>query len=157
SAGLEQAGAFGHRGENRMRIDEQRPTTAARARKSGAFIAFAAAALACTAAAVAQPPIARAPAWRGTALVAAPTTGWPTNGGNWHNQRYSPLTAISRANVASLKGVWRTHLEGSGLGTKYSGEAQPIVHEGIAYVITGADDVFALSIETGAILWSYKA
>ncbi len=50
------------------------------------------------------------------ALVAPPVGSWPTNGGNWYNQRYSPLTAINRDNVAGLKGVWRARLEGSGVG-----------------------------------------
>ena len=86
-------------------------------------------------------------------LTAAPTTSWPTNGGNLYNQRYSPLTAINRANVAQLKGVWRTRLRGSGTGPQYSGFAQPIVFDGVAYVSTGANDVFALSIDTGEILW----
>ena len=90
-------------------------------------------------------------------LVEPPTDSWPTNGGNVYNQRYSPLARIDRANVATLKGVWRTRLRGSGVGPQYSGEAQPIVHDGVAYVSTGADDVFALSIETGAILWQYSA
>ena len=58
--------------------------------------------------------IRRAPAFAASDLVAAPTAGWPTNGGNWYNQRYSPLTAIDRSNVANLKGVWRTRLGGSG-------------------------------------------
>ena len=91
------------------------------------------------------------------ALSALPTRGWPTNGGNLHNQRYSPLTSISRTNVAQLKGVWRTHLRGSGSAPQYSGFAQPIVHDGVAYVSTGANDVFALSIDTGQILWQYTA
>ena len=72
--------------------------------------------------------IRRAPAFADDALVAPPTTNWATNGGDWYNRRYSPLTAIDRDNVATLKGVWRTHLRGSGLGPQYSGEAQPIVY-----------------------------
>ena len=88
------------------------------------------------------------------ALVQAPTDGWRTNGGNLYNQNYSPLDQINRENVAGLKGVWQTRLRGSGSGPRYSGEAQPIVHDGVIYMITGADDVFALSVETGAILWS---
>ncbi len=86
-----------------------------------------------------------------------PRAGWPTNGGNLFNQRYSPLVAIDRANVAQLKGVWRTHLEGSGLAPQYSGEAQPLVHDGLVFVSTGADDVFALRVTTGEILWRYEA
>src|SRR5438105_114986 len=90
-------------------------------------------------------------------LTTPPTTGWPTNGGNLYNQRYSPLTAINRVNVAQLKGVWRARLRGSGTAPQYSGFAQPLVYEGVAYVSTGANDVFALSIETGEILWQYSA
>src|SRR5215831_10573588 len=90
-------------------------------------------------------------------LTAAPTTGWPTNGGNLYNQRYSPLTAINRANVSQLKGVWRARLRGSGTAPQYSGFAQPIVYDGVAYVSTGADDVFALAIDTGEIVWQYTA
>ena len=91
------------------------------------------------------------------ALTAPPAANWPTNGGNLYNQRYSPLTAINRTNVAQLKGVWRTHLRGSGTGPQYSGAAQPIVYDGVAYVSTGANDVFALSIDRGEILWQYAA
>jgi quinohemoprotein ethanol dehydrogenase len=90
-------------------------------------------------------------------LTAPPATGWATNGGNLYNQRYSPLTAINRTSVAQLKGVWRTRLRGSGAAPQYSGFAQPIVYDGVAYVSTGADDVFALSIDTGEILWQYTA
>jgi alcohol dehydrogenase (cytochrome c) len=89
--------------------------------------------------------------------VPAPTSGWPTNGGNLSNQRYSPLTEITRDNVARLKGVWRTRLRGSGLGPQYSGEAQPLVYGGVIYIVTGADDVFAVAVETGNILWEYRA
>lgn len=89
--------------------------------------------------------------------TALPVTQWPTNGGDYFNRRYSPLSLINRDNVGELKGVWRTHLNGSGIGPQYSGEAQPLVVGDTIYVVTGADDVFALSIETGSILWSYEA
>jgi alcohol dehydrogenase (cytochrome c) len=107
----------------------------------------------------AQEPVSikRAPAFSARQLRALPQSGWLTNGGNLSNQRYSPLTEIDKENVAALRGVWRTHLKGSGLGTQYSGEAQPLVHEGVIYLITGADDVFALSVATGEILWEYRA
>ncbi|HET6960352.1 MAG TPA: PQQ-binding-like beta-propeller repeat protein [Vicinamibacterales bacterium] len=90
-------------------------------------------------------------------LASAPTTSWPTNGGNLYNQRYSPLTLINRDNVAQVRGVWRARLRGSGTAPQYSGAAQPIVADGVAYVSTGANDVFALSIDTGDILWQYDA
>jgi alcohol dehydrogenase (cytochrome c) len=89
--------------------------------------------------------------------VRAPTAGWPTNGGDLYNRRYSPLRQIDRSNVAKLKGVWRARLGGSGDGPKYSGEAQPLVADGVVYIVTGADDVFAISVDSGKILWSYRA
>jgi alcohol dehydrogenase (cytochrome c) len=92
-----------------------------------------------------------------TSLVAPPPVGWPTNGGNWYNQRHSPSTQIDRDNVANLKGVWRARLDGSGVGARYSGEAQPLVVDGVIYVPTGASDLFALDVATGEILWSYRS
>ena len=53
--------------------------------------------------------------------------------------------------------MWRARLRGSGTAPQYSGFAQPIVDDGVAYVSTGANDVFALSIDTGEILWQYSA
>ena len=53
--------------------------------------------------------------------------------------------------------MWRTRLRGSGTAPQYSGFAQPLVYDGVAYVSTGANDVFALSIDTGEILWQYSA
>jgi len=119
---------------------------------------FALAALACAASMPAlSQSIRRAPAFANSDLVPAPTADWATNGGDWYNRRYSPLTEIDRANVANLKGVWRTHLKGSGLGPQYSGEAQPIVYRGVIYIATGANDVFAISVDSGEILWEYRA
>src|SRR6478736_1570658 len=82
---------------------------------------------------------------------------WSTNGGTMSNQRYSTLDDIDTSNVSQLKGVWRTHLNGSGVAAKYSGESQPIVQDGVIYITTGNDDVFAVSVDSGKILWQYKA
>ncbi len=93
-------------------------------------------------------PIKLAPAFTAKELTALPTNAWITNGGNLYNQRFSPLKQINRESVKKLKGKWRTHLEGSGLGATFSGQGQPIVHDGVIYMSTGASDAFALSVET---------
>ncbi len=106
---------------------------------------------------VQQAYISPSPAFDARQLTALPTTGWLTNGGDLFNRRYSPLRQINRENVVNLRAVWRVHLNGSGLEPKYSGEATPIVHDGLIYVVTGADDVFAINVDDGRILWSYSA
>jgi len=100
---------------------------------------------------------AESPVYSANQLTALPLSEWLTNGGNVLNQRYSPLTEITAGNVGKLKAEWQTHLNGSGLGPPFSGEAQPIVANGVIYVPTGADDVFAIDVETGKQLWVYQA
>jgi quinohemoprotein ethanol dehydrogenase len=46
-----------------------------------------------------------------------------------------------------------TRLKGSGFGGKYSFEATPLVRNGVMYIVTSNDDVFALNAKTGAIIW----
>jgi glucose dehydrogenase len=98
-----------------------------------------------------------APAFDAAALTQPPTTRWITNGGTLYNQRYSPLDQIDTSNVDRLKGVWMTDLKGSGLAAKYSAEAQPLYYNGVLYVPTGEDDVFAVDASTGEIIWEYQA
>ena len=95
------------------------------------------------------------PAFTADELRALPNQDWLTNGGTVFNQRYSPLDEITPSNVSDLKGVWRIHL-GSAMAGKYSGEAQPLIHAGIAYISTGASDVFALDVESGKTIWKYE-
>jgi quinohemoprotein ethanol dehydrogenase len=123
------------------------------------FIRAAAALSICGVAAMAAeppaPPIKPAPAFTARQLLAAPTTGWLTNGGTLWNQRYSPLTLLNRDNVKGLRALWRTGM-GSGTTPGHGGQAQILAHEGVLYVINGANDVFAMDVDTGAIRWSWK-
>ena len=120
-------------------------------------IASVAISMACaTLAGAAESPIHGAPAFSARELSALPTTGWLTNGGNLANQRYSPLTQINTDNVAGLKAVWRASLK-SGLSPRAGNQAQPLVHEGVVYIMTGENDAFAVSVDTGAVLWEYRA
>src|ERR1700759_1899819 len=80
---------------------------------------------------------------------------WVTNGGNLTNNRYSTLKQSDTTNVGKLKGAWMTRLKGSGVGGKYSLEASPLVKDGIMYVVTGNDDVFAINAKTGETIWEY--
>ena len=101
--------------------------------------------------------IASSPAFSAQDLMAPPAQNWLKVGGSVYSQNWSPLKQINRENVSKLRAVWQTHLDGSALAMKYSGEAQPIVYQGVLYIVTGADDVFAISARTGQILWKYEA
>jgi len=99
--------------------------------------------------------ITAAPAFSASDLAATPGANWLSTGGNLANQRYSSLTQINTSNASQLQQVWETHLDGSGAAAKYSQEDSPIVYNGVMYVVTGNDDVFALDATTGAHLWTY--
>src|SRR5262244_3010688 len=93
------------------------------------------------AAAAAQiPPIHKAPAFTAQQLASPPALGWLTNGGSLSNQRYSPLSLINRDNVAHLKAVWRASLNGSCLTARSGNQAQPLVYDGVIYIMTGEND-----------------
>lgn len=91
------------------------------------------------------------------AAAAALAAGWTTYGGDAGQQRFSSLTEVHRSNVGRLQPRWRVRLDGSGVGEQYSGAAQPIISDGRMFIVTGADDVFALDAETGERLWRYQA
>lgn len=97
-----------------------------------------------------------APAYGAAELNAAPTVGWLTNGGSLSNERWSPLDEIDQDNIDQVKAEWQTHLQ-SGLGPQHSGQSEPLVVDGVVYQATGENDVFALSVATGEILWQYTA
>jgi|SRR5579872_1114898 len=81
---------------------------------------------------------------------------WPMVGGDYYQNRYSTLTQINTTNVSTLVPAWHIHL-GSAMGTQYRGEGTPIVYQGVMYMVTGNDDVFAIDASNGTILWSYHS
>jgi len=102
----------------------------------------------------AETPISAAPAFKARDLLTPPRGNWITNGGTTFNQRYSPLTQLNRDTVKDLKALWRTSM-GSGANPNNSGQAQILHYDGTLYVINGANDVFAVDVDTGAIRWTY--
>jgi quinohemoprotein ethanol dehydrogenase len=98
-----------------------------------------------------------APAFSATELADFPSNNWITPPGGTMGDRYSTLKQIDASNVSQLKGDWLTALNGSGTLEKYSQEASPVEFDGVIYIATGADDVFAISSSTGKILWEHEA
>jgi quinohemoprotein ethanol dehydrogenase len=80
---------------------------------------------------------------------------WPLVGGDWGNTRYSTLSQINTSTVKALKGAWMTRLN-SGFGPGFSQQATPVVRDGILYITTGEQDIFALDAKSGEIKWEYR-
>lgn len=80
---------------------------------------------------------------------------WPLVGGDWGNTRYSTLAQITTANVKTIKGAWMARLN-SGFGAGFSQQATPVVKDGVMYITTGEQDVFALDAKTGSPIWEYR-
>lgn len=97
----------------------------------------------------------RAPSWSDALWATPPAANWMSVGGSIQQQHYSALTSITKANVKNLSQAWMTHLDGSCVAAKCSAEATPLVYNGVMYVVTGNDDVFALDATNGTHLWTY--
>ncbi|HLF09801.1 MAG TPA: PQQ-binding-like beta-propeller repeat protein, partial [Gammaproteobacteria bacterium] len=45
----------------------------------------------------------------------------------------------------------------SGMSPRSANQAQPLVYDGVVYIVTGDNDAFAIDIESGEVLWKYTA
>ena len=75
---------------------------------------------------------------------------WLLYGGDYANLRHSPIDDITPANVADLKVAWAFPS-----GTTEQFEVSPTVYDGIMYVTTSFNRLFALDAATGEIHWRY--
>lgn len=83
-------------------------------------------------------------------LQTSPGAEWLSYGGGYNEQRHSPLTQITRDNVADLGVAWTYDL-----ATNRGVEATPIVVDGVMYVTSAWSLVYALDARTGEELWVY--
>jgi alcohol dehydrogenase (cytochrome c)/quinohemoprotein ethanol dehydrogenase len=83
-------------------------------------------------------------------LAAVPDGDWLSYGRDHTEQRFSPLTQITEANVSELGLAWSADLD-----TARGQEATPLVHDGVLYVSTAWSMVKAYDARTGALKWSY--
>jgi glucose dehydrogenase len=75
---------------------------------------------------------------------------WAMYGGDAHEQRFSPLSAINTDNVHNLEMAWYYNLhEGRGV------EATPLMVDGKLFVTSAWSVVHALDAKTGKELWVY--
>ena len=75
---------------------------------------------------------------------------WLTHGRTYDEQRYSPLTQITGANVSQLGLAWYLDLP-----TKRGVEATPLVIDGVMYTTGAWSIVYAIDVRTGHQIWTY--
>jgi len=71
--------------------------------------------------------------------------------GNYDQTRYYPAAQITRNNVGKLRPAWIFQTE-----LIESMETTPIVSNGVMYVTTSFNHVYAVDAATGASLWHFK-
>ena len=71
--------------------------------------------------------------------------------GNYDQTRYYPDGQINASNVAKLHPAWIFQMD-----VKDSLETSPIIADGVMYVTTAFDHVYAINAKTGAQMWEYK-
>ncbi|HEU4624687.1 MAG TPA: PQQ-dependent dehydrogenase, methanol/ethanol family [Steroidobacteraceae bacterium] len=77
-------------------------------------------------------------------------TEWALHGGDYSEQRYSPLKQITAENVSQLGLAWYADLSERG-----QWQSTPIVVDGRIYVTTPWSKVYAFEATTGKFLWKY--
>ena len=82
---------------------------------------------------------------------AAHTPDWPAIGVDYGETRFSRLDQLSTHNVKDLGLVWSYNLE-STRGV----EATPVVVDGVMYVTTSYNHVYALDAATGKEVWKAR-
>src|SRR5688572_15102170 len=78
-------------------------------------------------------------------------TEWLSTGMAWSEQRYSPMTQITTANVGKLSLAWSFEL-GPGGGNQ---TATPLYANGVLYTVTNWSIVAAVDARTGKEIWRY--
>ncbi|MCW2953751.1 MAG: Pyrrolo-quinoline quinone [Conexibacter sp.] len=76
---------------------------------------------------------------------------WPVFGRDRDNTRFAPQTQINARTISRLGEAWSNDLGGD----QYLQESFPIVVDGVIYVTTSTDEVYAFDGATGAVKWKY--
>lgn len=83
--------------------------------------------------------------------AASDPANWLMYAGDYGQTRYRALAGINRSNVQNLVPVWNFQ---TGVADGLTG--MPLVVDGVIYLTTAWDHVFAIDARTGAELWHYQ-
>ena len=76
---------------------------------------------------------------------------WATYGGSYSEQRFSPLKSINTTNVGKLGLAWFAAYD-----TNLDQHGTPLYVDGVIYVSTAWDKVYAFDAKSGKQLWQYN-
>src|SRR5436190_23510231 len=82
---------------------------------------------------------------------AAPHTTWSDYGGGADSSQYSALGQINRSNVSTLQIAW-TYPTGDGNPYLFN----PVVVDGVMYVLARNNSIVALDAATGKEIWVHE-
>ncbi|MBV9653077.1 MAG: PQQ-binding-like beta-propeller repeat protein [Acetobacteraceae bacterium] len=102
-------------------------------------------------AALALSPAVQAASWDDLVKAGNQGTNWLSYGGDLQQTRFSPSNKITPQNVGQLKLAWIFQT-----GVLGSFETTPIVEDGIMYVTTPYNHVFAIDARSGRQMWHYQ-
>ena len=99
-----------------------------------------------------------APAFTADQLAAPAGDNWLSHMASLNGNRYSSLTQVTPANVATLKEAWHINLGMCATKDAACGslESNAVVYQGTYYTQTPKGDVFALDGATGAQIWHFN-
>src|SRR4051794_13650873 len=82
-----------------------------------------------------------------------PHTEWSDYAGGAAGLQYSALSQINKSNVAQLRQAWFYPVPGTSARFGYN----PLVKDGVMYILGEDDAIVALDAATGRKLWSHKS
>jgi len=86
------------------------------------------------------------------AQLRSPKDGdWLMNRRTYDGWGYSPLDQINPGNVTRLRPVWVV-----ATGAINGHEAAPVVHDGVLFAATPGNQVMAIDVRTGTVLWRFR-
>ena len=82
---------------------------------------------------------------------------WPSYGNDAGNSRYSPLNQINTGNVTKLAQAWVYDTRPTPeTKANRTGQATPLVVNGVMYAVTIHQSLVALDPQTGKAIWVYR-
>ncbi|MDW5597455.1 PQQ-binding-like beta-propeller repeat protein [Conexibacter stalactiti] len=76
---------------------------------------------------------------------------WAIFGRDWDNTRYAPQDSINKESISRLGEAWHSDLGGN----QWLNEAFPIVVDGVVYITTSTNEIYAFEGDTGRVKWKY--